>query len=240
MGYSMGAGGQAPQDLLAARPSCKTALLGAGPGPSSKSGLFMRHNLAGGRRSGWRRPTTPFGTGQQGGQGWWGFAGERHHAHRSRTTPPGEAARLALARQETLQRRGRAELLRAVVETSSLHRHPGGSRPSPSSKASSTSSREGILRSHRLRPSAPSPIRPTCWPSTRPSRRRRPGSRDAALRWWRTRCASWQPARPLSTDEIARGGAEEPGADRQGDRGHGQGGQQRQNSASSRSPAPPG
>jgi methyl-accepting chemotaxis protein len=39
----------------------------------------------------------------------------------------------------------------------------------------------------------------TCWLSMRPSKPRVPVSRAAALRWWRTRCASWPsvPARPL-------------------------------------------
>jgi aerotaxis receptor len=40
-------------------------------------------------------------------------------------------------------------------------------------------------------------IRATCWPSTPPSRRPGPGSRDGVSPWWRTRCANWRSAPPI-------------------------------------------
>ena len=44
--------------------------------------------------------------------------------------------------------------------------------------------------------------RPTCWPSTPPSRPPVPASRGAALRWWRTRCAPLSTRTHKATEQI--------------------------------------
>ncbi|GJE81931.1 hypothetical protein HNR51_004321 [Methylorubrum thiocyanatum] len=80
-----------------------------------------------------------------------------------------------------------------------MDRRPWRSVPWARRMGRRTSSKNSMTRSHGSATwsgcSRTSPARPTCWRSTRRSRRRGLGRRAAASRWWRPRSKSW-PARP--------------------------------------------